>query len=470
MFLEQRQFMMWALSNNAHTPYGRAQSHTPMNKNNILHEIMYIVLAIVTFISCLFFVFVQMPIYLAAAASPTAGSSSNSVTSAANSTAIPDDFSRFTAKPPIHSLFAASTSPQGLTPAEVKAAYHLPSGGSAGASGTSGGSSAGGTGTIAIISAFDHPYIESDLAVFDKTFSLAPCTTAGKCLEVHKMTSKEKTNTGWDMESALDTQWAHAIAPSAKILVVEATSDSGTDLLKAVDYARGRSDVVSVSMSWGGDEFKSETKLDEHFSTTSTATVAATAKNTKTVSTAATAPGHNIAWFASSGDDGAGVSWPAVSPNVIAVGGTSLAIDTAGKFFSESAWSGSGGGVSAYENEPTYQHDYSIQKASGKRAIPDVSYAADPIRGFSMYHVSSKTIAKTAPKVRGWYVVGGTSAGAPQWAAIAALGASIRDAISLPALYADKASATYSDFSATSRAARTAPARIIAWRGNISTM
>jgi subtilase family serine protease len=388
-----------------------------MLKNKILHEIVYVVLAIVTFISCLFFVFVQMPIYLAAAASST--------TSAGTTVTIPDDFSRFTAKPPIHSLFAASTSPQGLTPTEVKAAYHLSSGGSAGASGTSGNSGAGGSGTVAIISAFDHPYIESDLAVFDKTFSLAPCTTAGKCLEVHKMTSKEKTNTGWDMESALDTQWAHAIASSAKILVVEATSDSGTDLLKAVDYARGRSNVVSVSMSWGGDEFKSETSLDSHF---------------------ATSTGKKIAWFASSGDDGAGVSWPAVSPNVIAVGGTSLAIDTAGKFFSENAWSGSGGGVSAYENEPIYQRDYSIYRASGKRAIPDVSYAADPIRGFSIYHVSEKTIAKTAPKVRGWYVVGGTSAGAPQWAAIAALGANIRDAISLSALYADKASATYSDF------------------------
>ena len=242
------------------------------------------------------------------------------------------------------------------------------------------------------------------------------------------------------MESALDTQWAHAIAPDAKILVVEATSDSGTDLLKAVDYARGRSDVVSVSMSWGGDEFKSETTLDAHFGTTSTATVAIT----KSAKTAATA--HDIAWFASSGDDGTGASWPAVSPNVIAVGGTSLAIDTAGKFFSESAWSGSGGGVSKYEIEPSYQHNYSIQHAGGFRAIPDVSYAADPMRGFSIYHVSEKTIAKTAPKIRGWYVVGGTSAGAPQWAAIAALGASVKDAISLPALYADKASATYSDF------------------------
>ena len=395
------------------------------------HTIIYALLAVFSFISCLFFVFVQMPIYLAVAASSAANSSANP---SANSPAIPDDFARFTAKPPLHSLFAASTSPQGLSPAEVKAAYHLPSSAISGNSG----SASGGSGTIAIISAFDHPYIESDLAVFDKTFSLAPCTTAGKCLEVHKMTSQEKTNTGWDMESALDTQWAHAIAPAAKILVVEATSDSGTDLMKAVDYARGRSDVVSVSMSWGGDEFKSETTLDSHFTTTSTAKV--------TKSKIATTPAKSITWFASSGDDGTGVSWPAVSPNVIAVGGTSLAIDIDGKFFSESAWSGSGGGVSAYETEPTYQHDYSIPKAGGKRAIPDVSYAADPIRGFSIYHVSSKTIAKSAPKVRGWYVVGGTSAGAPQWAAIATLGASIKDTISLPQLYADKASATYNDF------------------------
>ena len=324
-------------------------------------------------------------------------------------TVTPDVFGTYKARPPIHNLFAASTSPQGLTPQEAKGAYHLPD--------------RGGAGTIAIITAYDHPFIESDLAVFTRAFSLPPCTVASKCLEIHKMATKLKTNTDWSMETALDTQWSHAVATEAKILVVEAVSDHGADLMKAVDYARNRKDVVSVSMSWGGDEFAGETKLDEHFTSLSSSSP--------------------IAYFASSGDDGTGASWPAVSPNVVAVGGTSLAINDQGQFFSESGWSGSGGGISMYEKEPAYQTDYSIPRATGKRAIPDVSYAADPRRGFSVYHVDSNTIAKSAPRVRGWYVIGGTSAGSPQWAAIAALSSSIKSPISLAKLYADKASATY---------------------------
>jgi subtilase family serine protease len=267
--------------------------------------------------------------------------------------------------------------------------------------------SSGGSGTIAIVTAFHHASLESDLASFDAEFSLASCTVKNKCLEIHQMKAGTRTDSGWDMETALDSQWAHAIAPSAKLLIVEAASDSGTDLIKAVDYARARTDVVSISMSWGGDEFSSEAKQDSHFVATHSA--------------------HPIAFFASSGDDGSGVSWPAASSNVISVGGTSLNISRAGSV-SEKAWSGSGGGVSIYENEPTYQKNYSIPKAGGKRAIPDVAYAADPANGFSVYH-SKK-----------WYVIGGTSAGAPQWAAIAALGYAAKHPVTLTGLYADKAS------------------------------
>jgi len=100
-----------------------------------------------------------------------------------------------------------------------------------------------------------------------------------------------------------------------------------------------------------------------------------------------------------------------------------------GTLVSESAWSGSGGGVSAYETEPDYQKTYNIPKAGGKRAIPDVSYNADPQSGFPVY----KT---TGSSKNGWYEVGGTSAGAPQWAAIQSLDKSV----SLSAIYKDKAS------------------------------
>ena len=161
-------------------------------------------------------------------------------------------------------------------------------------------------------------------------------------------------------------------------------------------------------MSWGGDEFSDELSYDSHFVSK-----------------------YGAAFFASSGDDGAGVSWPAVSPSVVGVGGTSLELATNGTLISESAWSGSGGGVSAYETQPDYQKTYAVPKANGMRAVPDVSYNADPASGYAVY----KT---TGSSKNGWYTVGGTSAGAPQWAAIYALGHSA----TLAAMYGDKASSS----------------------------
>ena len=303
----------------------------------------------------------------------------------------------FRAGSPIHIMGGTTAGPAGLFPSQVKLAYGLPK--------------TGGKGTIAIISAFHHPDIEKDIGIFDETFGLATCTVKNKCLEIHRMSSSAKTDTGWSLETALDTEWSHAIAPKAKILVVEAASAGGKELMDAVDYAEKRKDVVSVSMSWGGDEFSGETSLDDHFTAD-----------------------HPISFFASSGDDGAGPSWPAVSPNVIAVGGTSLNLGPDGNLISEKAWSGSGGGVSAYEDEPAYERGYSIPRANGKRAIPDVAYAADPVHGFSVYHSGS------------WYVVGGTSAGAPQWAAIASLGYTAKRPLSSDILYRDKSSTDSTSF------------------------
>ncbi len=321
----------------------------------------------------------------------------------------------FQARPPIHIMAGTSALPRGLTPSEVKAVYNLPA--------------TGGSGTIAIISGFHHPDIESDLAAFDSQFGLPACTIKNKCLEIHSMKSGTKDDSGWDMETALDAEWAHAIAPQAKILIVESSSDSGTNLLKSVDYARGRADVTAVSMSWGGGEFKGEDALDSHFK------ASPPAGGTR-------AAGNPLQFFASSGDDGAGVSWPAVSVNVIAVGGTSLSINAGGRLQSEKAWTGSGGGVSAYEKEPAYQAAYSIPKAGGKRAIPDVAYAADPNHGFSVYHKPRSAPPAGGKSANGWYVVGGTSAGAPQWAAIQALGHST----ALPDLYDDKSSVASTGF------------------------
>lgn len=279
-----------------------------------------------------------------------------------------------------------------MTPAQIKTIYHLPQ--------------SGGRGTIAVIGAYDDASIEKDLNDFSAQFNLPACTTANKCFLKHKMSAGIKANSGWAMETSLDVEWAHAVAPGAKILLVEATTPSGANLLKAVDYAAGRKDAVSISMSWGGGEFPEEVSLDSHFVSVSGA-----------------------AFFASSGDNGAGASWPASSPNVIGVGGTTIALKSDGTFSKETAWSGSGGGVSAYEKQSDYQKQYSISKSNGMRAIPDVSYDADPNSGFPVIR-SGK-----------WMTVGGTSAGAPQWAAIAALGSASNNAF-----YADKAGANNASY------------------------
>ena len=302
-------------------------------------------------------------------------------------------FSNYKGKNPIHIFKSDTKVPQGISPDQIKKIYNLPK--------------TGGHGTIAIIDAYDDKTMESDLSVFDKDFNLPDCTTKNGCFEQHLMQANTSTNSGWAGETALDVEWAHAIAPNAKILLVEAKTPSGANLLNAIDYAASRSDVVAVSMSWGGDETVEEKSLDSHFVSK-----------------------YGAVFFASSGDNGWGASWPAASPNVVSVGGTSLLLKNDGSLNKEIAWSGSGGGVSVYETQPDFQKNYSIPKCNGMRAIPDVAYNADPQSGFSTY--SNKK----------WYVVGGTSAAAPQWAAIQSLGLSASN----KNLYSDKATSSYTKY------------------------
>ncbi len=302
-------------------------------------------------------------------------------------------FSNFRGRPPIHVYKTTGSIPMGMTPAMIKNIYILPA--------------SGGQGTIAIVGAYDDTSIEKDLVDFSKTFNLTSCTVSNGCFEKHKMSSKIKADSNWALETTLDVEWAHAIAPQAKILLVEAVTPSGANLLNAVDYASKRNDVSAISMSWGGSEFPEEVNLDPHF---------------KSISGAK--------YFASSGDNGTGASWPASSPDVIAVGGTTLVLNSNGNVSKEIAWSGSGGGISQYEKAPTYQKDYSISKSGGMRAIPDVAYDADPKSGF--------------PIIRGgvWRTVGGTSAGAPQWAAISTLGSGASN----DNFYSDKAGSNSSSY------------------------
>jgi subtilase family serine protease len=270
--------------------------------------------------------------------------------------------------------------PTGLTPTEIKKAYNLPT--------------SGGNGTIAIIDAYDCPTVLSDITMFSSQFGL-PAPNASN-FEKHMMNPTIALDAGWALEISLDVQWAHAIAPNAKILLVEAQDSTLFSLLDAISYAANRTDVVAVSMSWGGAEFLGQSTFNSYFTSN-----------------------HNVVFFASTGDSGAGVIWPSTSPNVVAVGGTTLTLNPDGTVASETGWVGSGGGLSAYETEPQYQLIYNIPVANGKRAVPDVSYDADPATGVPIYDTTAFN------NQTGWFQVGGTSASCPQWAAIHSLGLSV---------------------------------------------
>lgn len=282
-----------------------------------------------------------------------------------------------------------STGPTGLSPTAIRHAYGFDQ-----VSYTGAGS------TIAIVDAYDDPSIASDLHAFDQKFGLAdPSFTK---VNQNGGTTMPAASTGWAGEISLDVEWAHAIAPGAKILLVEANSASYTDLMTAVDYAAKQPGVVAVSMSWGGGEFSGETSLDSNFQTPA---------------------GHTgVVFVASSGDSGAPTSYPAASPYVLSVGGTTLQLGTGNTYSSETAWSDSGGGISAYESQPSYQKGV-VTQSTTKRTNPDVSYDSDPYSGFSVYQTYGNST--TAP----WLQYGGTSDAAPQWAALIALADQGRTAV-----------------------------------------
>jgi subtilase family serine protease len=250
---------------------------------------------------------------------------------------------------------------------------------------------------IGIVEAYDDANAEADLGVFSKKFGLAACTTANGCfLKTYETTRKPAANANWAVEASLDIQWAHAIAPQAKIVLVEASTNNLSDLLSAVDVAVEHG-ASAVSMSWTSGEFSSERSLDNHF------------------------VASGVTFVAASGDSGYGVNYPAASPDVVAVGGTSLALDARGNYLSETAWSGSGGGQSVYEFEPLVQSQFPIPDDSrGVRGTPDVSYNANPGTGYAIYDSAGINGAT------GWFQVGGTSAAAPQWTALIAIANSMR--------------------------------------------
>lgn len=300
------------------------------------------------------------------------------------------------------------------SPAQIRAAYDLPALPAAGTALTPAQAAQLGAGqTIYIVDAMHNPNAAAELAIFNQKFGLPGCTTkaiatnatlplppapASGCefSVVYNTPSSTMTatapayNSGWAMEIALDVQWAHATAPLARIVLIEAPDASINSLLGAVRLANLMGPGV-VSMSLGAAEGNWTASVDSAFT------------------------GKNMSYLAATGDSGSGVSWPSVSSNVLAVGGTTLSYSGSG-VRSETAWSGTGGGISAYTALPTYQ-TASVPGLTNllRRNVADVAFNADPATG--QYTAVMTPGSSTAS----WLSIGGTSLSTPQWAGLVAI-------------------------------------------------
>lgn len=281
------------------------------------------------------------------------------------------------------------TDGSGLTPAELESAYALPS------------TSAGEGQTVALVDAYDDPTAESDLATYRSNYGLPPCSGESGCFR--KVNQRGGTayppvakaeDGDWELEESLDLDMVSAICPHCHILLVEAESNSFENLTTAENEAATLG-ATEISNSWASPEYAGETSFDADFDH----------------------PGIPIT--AASGDDGydndeigAGApSYPAVSPYVIAVGGTVLAPAANARGWSESVWSRSGSGCSLYERKPSYQLD----NGCSRRTSNDVAAVAEDL---SVYDTTHATGDGGLPA---WVSVGGTSASTPIVAAVEAL-------------------------------------------------
>ncbi len=268
-------------------------------------------------------------------------------------------------------------SPSGFTPSKILAAYGI--------------SANAGSNAIAVVDAFDLPTALADFNTFSTQFGLPtePSTTAtaatNKVFQVVYAEGSQPINsnlTGWDAEIALDMEWAHAMAPKAKIYLVESSSEA--TLFHAAQVAQNLPSVKEVSMSWGQTEDTIINEFDYDFVFQTATTV----------------------FFASAGDTGGEHLYPALSPWVVDVGGTTLHM-SGNSVTSETTWADSGGGPSSQELIPSYQ--LALQPMLGnRRGGPDVSAVADPATGVSVYD----------GEAGGWIVLGGTSVSSPVMAGI----------------------------------------------------
>ena len=269
--------------------------------------------------------------------------------------------------------------PLGLTPQQVRHAYGFDQATFVNAAGKT--VAADGRGqTIAIVSAFHAPNIAKDLRQFDKTLGLPDRVPGGGfVLRTAMPQGRPGVDASWANETSMDVEWAHAIAPAAKILLVEAKSESQADLFDAVDFARRQRGVVAVSMSWGWD-----------MTDAPPASLYAPIITTPANHVGGYRKGDGVTFVEASGDDGVADTWPDASVPIVSVGGTMLSLDPAGNYAGETALA---------------------QSVSSST----VSYNAAPSPGFAMYDTTP------LQGVQGWQTGDGTSAGAPQWAALIAI-------------------------------------------------
>jgi subtilase family serine protease len=270
----------------------------------------------------------------------------------------------------------ATSLPPGYGPNDLRSAYAITG------SGTSGY-------TVAIVDAYGYPNAEKDLGVYRSMYGLPACTTANGCFTKVNQNgvqgSYPRTDTGWDQEQALDLDMVSAMCPNCKIVLVQASTSSLANLAKAVNTAVNTMHANAVSNSYGGGE-----------------------SGTTSYESAWNHPG--VAVTVSSGDNGYGVQFPASSPHVTAVGGTTLKRASTARGWSETVWNGAGSGCSSVYAKPSWQTDGNC----ARRTVADVSAIADPNTGVAVY-------GPTSAFRSGWMVFGGTSVAAPLIAGVYAV-------------------------------------------------
>jgi hypothetical protein len=289
----------------------------------------------------------------------------------------------------------------GFDPADLQSAYNLPS------------SSSGSGQTVAIVDAYDDPNAESDLAKYRSRYGLSACATENGCFKKVNQSggaTYPSPNASWAVEISLDLDMVSAACPKCHILLVEATTNSYGNLLTAEDEAATLG-ATEIGNSWGSEEFSGETSDDEYFHH----------------------PGVDIT--VSAGDHGYEVEYPAASHYVIAVGGTALKKASNTRGWSETAWSGTGSGCSAYEPKPPWQHD----TGCSHRTNNDVSAVASPETPVSVAD-SYELPAGFFEVAPGWTLVGGTSASSPFIAGTTALTNRFAKELGAEAFYLDPGS------------------------------